>query len=302
MKVLVTGSNGLLGQKLVELLLEKPDVELIATGRGPNRLSKLRKSAIYEEMDISDEAGVMAVISRHKPDVVINTAAQTQVDDCELNKTLCWKLNVSAVEYIVSACKAAGSFLIHLSTDFIFDGESGPYDEEAAPRPVSYYGESKLASEKAVMQENIGWAIVRTVLVYGIAEDMSRSNIILWVKKNLEEGKQIKVVNDQWRTPTLAEDLAMGCYLIAKKRTGGIFNISGRDLLTPYDMALMTAEHFGLDKKFITEADASTFSQPAKRPPRTGFIIEKAQKVLGYEPHSFKEGIEILAGQIIDAR
>jgi dTDP-4-dehydrorhamnose reductase len=136
------------------------------------------------------------------------------------------------------------------------------------------------------------------VLVYGIAHDMSRSNIILWVKKSLEEGKTIKVVDDQWRTPTLAEDLAMGCYLIVKHGAEGIFNISGQDLLTPFEMAHHTADYFRLDKSFITRADSSTFTQPAKRPPRTGFVLDKARRVLNYAPHSFEAGIAVLAGQI----
>ena len=145
---------------------------------------------------------------------------------------------------------------------------------------------------------SIRWAIARTVLVFGIVPDMSRTNIILWVKKSLEEGKQINVVTDQFRTPTLAEDLAMGCWLIAQKEAEGIFNISGEELLTPYEMAIQTAEYFHLPKELIKPADSSTFTQPAKRPPRTGFILDKAKRVLGYQPRSFNEGIALLAKQI----
>src|SRR5690606_4718151 len=135
----------------------------------------------------------------------------------------------------------------------------------------SYYGESKLAAEKLVMESSLHWAIARTVLVYGIVNDMSRSNIILWVKKNLEDKKTINVVDDQWRTPTLAEDLAIGCFLIMEKNATGIFNISGKDMLTPFEMAHQTADFFQLDKSYIKRADSSTFTQPAKRPPKTGF-------------------------------
>jgi dTDP-4-dehydrorhamnose reductase len=127
---------------------------------------------------------------------------------------------------------------------------------------------------------------------------MSRSNIVLWVKNSLEQGKSIQVVNDQWRTPTLAEDLAMGCYLAAIKKAKGIYNISGKDFLSPYDIAIQTAEFFRLDKSLIKPTDSSQFKQPARRPLTTGFIIDKARKELGYEPHSFKEGIQLLASQI----
>jgi dTDP-4-dehydrorhamnose reductase len=127
---------------------------------------------------------------------------------------------------------------------------------------------------------------------------MSRSNIVLWVKNSLEQGKTIQVVNDQWRTPTLAEDLAIGCYLAATKNARGIYNISGKDFLSPYDIAIQTADYFGLDKSLIKKTDSTQFKQPARRPLTTGFIIEKARIELGYEPHSFLEGIRILAEQM----
>lgn len=299
-KILITGSNGLLGQKLVTLLKVMPDVELVATAKGENRIHDKNGYHFYQ-MDITNETEVLKVISATKPNVIIHTAAMTNVDQCESEKELCWEMNVNAVKYLVNACQSADCMLVHLSTDFIFDGEAGPYDENAKPKPISYYGESKLAAEEVILNSKIRWAIARTVLVYGIVGDMSRTNIILWVKKSLEDGKNIKVVTDQFRTPTLAEDLAMGCWLIAQKEAKGIFNISGKDFLTPYEMAIKTADFFGLDKSLIAMADSSTFSQPAKRPPRTGFIIDKAIGLLGYKPHSFDEGIKIVSEQFLEA-
>ena len=296
-KVLITGTNGLLGQKLVQLLIREGDYAVIATARGANRLPHA-EGYTYHSLDVTNRSQVHRLVEELRPDYIVHTAAMTNVDQCETEREACWQLNVDAVQSLVEACRETGAFLLHLSTDFIFDGAAGPYDEEATPNPLSYYGESKLAAEKLLLDSSIRWAIARTVLVYGIAHDMSRSNIILWVKKSLEEGKNIKVVDDQWRTPTLAEDLATGCSLIVKRRAEGIFNISGKDLLTPFEMAHQTADYFGLDKSFITRADSGTFTQPAKRPPRTGFVLEKARHVLNYAPHSFHEGIAVLAGQI----
>jgi dTDP-4-dehydrorhamnose reductase len=296
-KVLITGTNGLLGQKLVELLIREGDYAVIATARGANRLP-YAAGYVYHSLDVTDRQAVHRLVQEVRPDYIVHTAAMTNVDQCESDREACWQLNVDAVQHLIEACQETGAFLLHLSTDFIFDGAAGPYDEEATPNPLSYYGESKLAAEKLLLDSSIRWAIARTVLVYGIAHDMSRSNIILWVKKSLEEGKTIKVVDDQWRTPTLAEDLATGCSLIVKHGTEGIFNISGKDLLTPFEMAHRTADYFGLDKSFITRANSSTFTQPAKRPPRTGFVLDKAHRVLNYAPHSFEEGIAVLAGQI----
>ncbi len=294
---LITGSNGLLGQKLVDLLQNQNEIRWIATARGKNRNPKLLDTH-FTTMDITNQEEIEQVFERYKPSVLIHTAAMTQVDDCETQQEACWLQNVQAVEYLINACSKYHTFFVHLSTDFIFDGSTGPYDEEATAHPISFYGKSKWEAEKLLQNSSIDWAIARTVLVYGIVEDMSRSNIILWVKKSLEEGKLIKVVDDQWRTPTLAEDLAMGVYLIAKKKEKGIFNVSGKDFLSPYQMALATADFFELDKSLIQRVDSTTFSQPAKRPPKTGFIIEKARKILGYQPHSFQEGLELLQKQM----
>lgn len=301
-RILLTGANGLLGQKLVGLLTKQPGVQLIATARGDNRLP-YADGYMYRSMDITNRQQVLDVIGETRPDRVIHTAAMTDVDKCEVQKDDCWAQNVQAVESLVDACRSVGAFLLHVSTDFIFDGTAGPYDETAEGNPLSFYGWSKYAAERVVINAGradvpIEWAIARTVLVYGIAHDMSRSNIILWVKKSLEDGKNIKVVTDQWRSPTLAEDLAMGCYLIADQKAGGIFNISGKEVLTPYDMAIKTADYFGLDKSLIAPADASTFTQVARRPPRTGFVLDKARTVLGYDPHTFEEGIAVLARQL----
>lgn len=296
MKILITGANGLLGQKLVKLLLPKEDITLIATARGESRLAPYG-NVTYESMDITNRESVLEVITRYKPDAIINTAAMTNVDQCESDKKACDALNIDAVRYLNEAAEQVGAFFLHLSTDFIFSGEEGPYDENGIPAPVNYYGESKLLGEEIVRNSKAKWAIARTVLVYGIVPDMSRSNIILWVKGSLESGKSIQVVDDQWRTPTLAEDLAMGCYLIVKNQAQGIYNISGGDMLTPYEMAIKTASFFKLDQNLINKTDSTKFTQPAKRPPKTGFIIEKARKDLGYTPHTFDEGIKIVASQ-----
>ena len=295
MKILITGANGLLGYKLVQLLSKQSDVQTIATGR--RMISDLPANVSFSELDITDSIQTEKIISQLKPEVVIHTAAMTQVDQCETDRDLCWKANVTGVENLIAACAKNKTHLVHVSTDFIFDGTHGPLDENAVPNPVNYYGESKLAAEKVIQQSSISWTILRTVLVFGVTPDMSRNNIVLWVKKSLEDGKTINVVNDQWRTPTLAEDLAMGCYLAAKKKASGIYNISGEEMMTPYDIAMQTADFFKLNKSLIHATDSSKFKQPAVRPLKTGFIITKAKNELGYQPHSFKEGLALMASQ-----
>jgi dTDP-4-dehydrorhamnose reductase len=299
MKILVTGSNGLLGQKLSALLQRTPDIELIATAR--QRSAVFLTHAKFEILDLSNADAVDDTISKTRPDVVINTAAITLVDTCEMERESCWAANVTTVENLIRACEKYHAHFIQVSTDFIFDGSHGPLDESAIPNPVNYYGQCKWEAEKRVMSSKLSWCIIRTVLVYGITSDMSRSNIVLWVKNSLEAGKTIQVVNDQFRTPTLAEDLAMGCYLAASRKATGIYHISGKDFLSPYQIAIKTAAYFNLDTSLIKPVDSTTFTQPAKRPLITGFVIDKARKDLDYEPKSFQEGIEILAAQIRSA-
>lgn len=295
MRILVTGANGLLGQKLVELISTKNDY-LIATAKSKLVIDLPRGE--YHSLDITNRNEVESVLQTSKPDVIINTAAMTQVDQCETEQEKCWLNNVTAVENLVRASEQKKTRFIQVSTDFIFDGTYGPLDETAKPNPISYYGESKLAAEEAVQKSKADWAILRTVLVYGVTKDMSRSNIVLWVKKSLEEGKTINVVNDQWRTPTLAEDLAQGCYLAATKKAKGIYNVSGDEMMTPYDIAIKTADFFGLDKSLIKQTDSTQFKQTAARPPKTGFIIDKAKRELSYQPHGFIEGLEVLNTQL----
>ncbi|MFZ5999680.1 MAG: SDR family oxidoreductase [Bacteroidota bacterium] len=296
MKILVTGANGLLGQKLTQLLQQQPDTHPIATAR--KSLNYTLTKGEFRALDITDAASVKQVIESTRPDVVINTAAMTQVDQCETDRAECWKQNVGGVENLVNALEGSSIHLVHVSTDFIFDGTHGPLEESEKPAPVNYYGESKLAGELLVQQAKFPWTILRTVLVYGITPGMSRTNIVLWVKKSLEDGKKIQVVNDQWRTPTLAEDLAMGCYLAASKKATGIYHISGEGMMTPYDIAIATADFFKLDKSLIQATDSNQFKQPARRPMKTGFIIDKAKRELGYRSHSFQEGLQLLASQI----
>ncbi len=297
MKILITGSNGLLGQKLVHKLAQDAAVQVVATSRGANRLKK-GDGYRYIPMDITSQTEVDRVMDEVKPQVVINTAAMTNVDACESDKENCWKLNVEAVQYLVEASIRNNSHLVHLSTDFIFDGKKGPYHEDDAPNPLSYYGKSKLASEEVIAKSKVKAAILRTVLVYGIAEDMSRSNIVLWAKSALEQGKKINVVDDQFRSPTLAEDLADGCILAAKKEAEGVYNISGKDQLSVLEIVWTVADHWGLDKGLITAVSSNTLDQAAQRPPKTGFVLDKARKELGYEPHSFREGLALVEKQL----
>tara|TARA_B110000116_G_C16766587_1_gene551132 strand:- start:563 stop:1459 length:897 start_codon:yes stop_codon:yes gene_type:complete len=297
MKVLITGSNGLLGQKLLHKLRVDEEINLVAISRGKNRVSE-KNGYTYFDLDITDNDEVQRVIVEQMPDVVINTAAMTNVDMCEDKKDACDALNVNAVQYLADACQKIDAHLIQISTDFIFDGEDGPYTEEDKPNPLSYYGLSKLKSEQLLQAHTVNWTIVRTIIVFGTGEKLSKGNIVLWAKGALEKGDPLNIIDDQFRAPTLAEDLADACILALKKKAYGIFNVSGKDIMSIYEMVERIRKYYGLDTTNLSRISTSTLNQKAKRPPKTGFILNKAKSVLGYNPHSFEECLSIIKGQL----
>jgi len=295
--ILVTGSNGLLGQKITSAVLSGKQVNLVATSKGINRF-KSTQGYEYAEMDILDPVNVRKVVEHYKPDAIIHTAALTNVDKCETEKELAYQLNVEAVKTLVTICEEYNIQLVHLSTDFIFDGMAGPYDELAEPNPLSYYGQTKLEAEEIIKNSNCKWAILRTIIVYGVISDESRSNIVLWAKGALEKGNTINVVNDQWRMPTLAEDLADCCLLAIEKNAQGIFNASGNEMMSIAELVRRVADFWNLDSSLITEISAASLNQAAKRPVKTGFILDKTIKELGYAPHSFEQGLTLVDQQL----
>ena len=289
-KVIITGSNGLLGQSLLKLLLEeKEKYQVYGFSRGGNRSG--REDFTYISIDITDEENLKKEVQKINPNFIINTAAMTQVDDCENNKEACDALNIDVVKWLSEISDEVDAHLIHISTDFIFDGKKGNYKETDEPSPLSYYGLSKLKSEEVLTNSNIDYTILRTILVYGKVFDMSRSNIVLWVREMLSKGKEITIVDDQFRTPTYVEDLALSCKISIDKKATGIYNISSNELLSVYEIAQQIAEVFGLNESLIKPISTSTLNQTAPRPAKTGFDLSKTNKELDFYPKSFKEDL-----------
>ena len=295
--VLLTGANGLLGQKLVYALKSRNDIELLATGIGQNRLID-QANYSFQSLDITNKTEVDQTVKQFSPHVIINCAAMTNVDACELNQKQCWDVNVNGVKHLANAVAKLGTHFIHLSTDFVFDGENGPYNENDLPNPLHYYAKSKLESEKIVIENCVNWSIARTIIIYGITDNMSRSNLVLWAKGEIEKGNTINVVNDQFRSPTLAEDLATGCISIMDKNAYGLFHLSGPTRYSILEMVYMVAEFYNLDKSLINPVSSKSLNQPAKRPLVTGFDISKAKKELNFNPVDFLAGIEIMDRQL----
>lgn len=296
-RILITGSNGLLGQKLIRALRSGND--LLATSLGANRMNDTEGYS-YQSLDVTKEQEVHRIIEAFAPEAVVNTAAMTNVDACEEECDACDRLNVQAVEYIADACAKNGAHFVHISTDFIFDGAAGPYKETDEANPLSYYGMSKWKSEQLLQKHACHWTVLRTIIVYGIADNMSRGNIVLWGRGALKKGDPLNIIDDQFRAPTLAEDLAQACVLAIEKRAEGVFHTSGKDIMSIFEMVERMADFYACDKSIINRISTATLNQKAKRPPKTGFILDKAINELGYQPHTFEEGLAIVEQQILE--
>jgi dTDP-4-dehydrorhamnose reductase len=297
-RVLITGANGLLGQALVHRMSRFPEYDVLATARDDEPRFE-GASCGYAPLDVTNPARVADLFQDFTPNVVVNCAALSDPSRCAEEREAAWAVNARAVRTLAGECRAIGARLVQVSTDFVFDGADGPYREDARPNPVNYYGRSKLAGENAVREAGPSkWAVVRTVLLYGTANGLSRSNVVLWVLDRLSRGETIHVVTDQHRTPTYVPDLAAGIERLIHFEKTGTYHLSGEELVSVYELASTVAEVFGLDDSLIRPVESDHFEDAIDRPPRTGFIILKAQSELGFRPRSLREGLRHLGERL----
>jgi len=279
-------------------------VEILSRTSYPLLLLSLEEHSVfddeilpYRQIDLTHRQDVRKVVDEFEPDVIIHTAAVTDVDLCEKERGLAWQVNVGAVENLAYAAKIVGAKMIHLSTDYVFDGKSGPYSEADRPNPISYYGRTKLASENLLLTSGVQSTIIRTMVLYGLGINV-KSNFALWVHNNLKDGKTIRVVDDQFGNPTFADDLAYAILKIIELERTGIYHIAGADIVSRYDFALSLADVFKFNKKLITPVKSSIFKQPAPRPLKSGLIILKAQTELDVKMSGTEYGLTIFKNQI----
>lgn len=293
MKILITGSNGLLGQKIVKLCVEQ-ELDFYATSIGENRNSDCPNDK-YMGVDIAQRVSVFELMKTIKPTHVIHTAAITNVDYCELNPEECQLVNVAGTENLVDAANEVKACFQFLSTDFVFDGQKGNYREEDEVNPLSVYARSKVEGENLVRNKSaFGWSIVRTIIVYGIGNNLSRSNLIVWAKNSLEKGTEMNIIDDQFRAPTYAEDLAKGCLNIIEKNELGIFHLCGPETMSIYEIVGRIAKYYEYNMSSVNRVSSATLNQPAKRPPKTGFDLAKAQTKISYFPMTIEESLDYM--------
>lgn len=296
MRILITGANGLLGQKIVNQLLKR-NVTFLATSQGLNRNSDC-PDELYQSLDVTVETEIRKCIENFTPTHIIHTAAITNVDQCELDPVLCMKVNSFGVKMLFDISKEKGIHFQLLSTDFIFDGQKGNYKEEDKVGPLSVYANSKVNAENFLRESDYkNWSIVRTIIVYGEGNNLTRSNLIVWAVGALKNNEPMRIVDDQFRAPTWADDLAWACIEICDQKKQGIFHISGPKTMSIYEIVERIADHFGYSKEKIVRLSSSELNQPAKRPPRTGFDLTKASAELGYSPLPLEKTLDLIKNQ-----
>jgi dTDP-4-dehydrorhamnose reductase len=281
-KIMITGANGLLGQALQRKLYPHSHYHLLLTARSESVLSHTENIA-FQKLNIADWSSCKEIVAKYNPDIIINAAAYTNVDGCEKDREACWQSNVKGVENLARAARRNMAQLIHISTDYIFDGKSGPYAENDIPNPLGYYGKAKLASENVVRITGIPYAIIRTNVVYGASKG-AKNNFFLWAYRNLKAGQQINIVTDQFNNPTFVDDLAEGIRLLIAQSKYGVYHIAGEPYESRFDFACKIAEVFGFSRDLIRPVTTDQLVQAAPRPMRGGLKIEKAKNELGYIP------------------
>ena len=260
-KVLITGAFGQLGNAVLKRF---QDVEILATDIFIPPLSS--GSFSMEILDVTKPEDVVKVLKRFQPDVVLNLAAMTNVDGCEANPEVAEKINSGGVRNFL---EVFGGMFIQISSDYVFNGKAGPYDEEDIPDPINVYGRTKLDSDKFVMQYQNSWCIVRTNVVFDYSK-YSDASFVKWVINSLQNNKQIRVVHDQWNNPTWTYALADILGVIVEKESVGLYNYGGAEQINRLEFAKTIAKVFHLDDSLITPITTESLNQIAPRPLKCG--------------------------------
>lgn len=292
MKLLITGASGLFGSKLAEMAT----AESCEVYSGYNQQKPAFGTPI--QLDITNENQVKEVIKKTNPTAVVHAASLTDVDKCETDKTLSWKTNVEGTKHITNAAKASKAFLVYISTDYVFNGETGHYKEIDSPDPINYYGLTKLKAEEHVKETMDEYCIARPSVIYGARAASGKTNFALWILDKLNRNEHAKVVTNQWNSPTLNTNLAAMTIEIIKRKLTGIFHLSGATRISRYEFAKQIAQTFNLNENLIVPSTLAAFSSEAralwaaKRPKDSSLDTSKTQQTLRTKPLHIHEALQ----------
>lgn len=291
MKIFITGGSGLAGSRLAEMALARGDE--VFSGYAHNRPACGRGV----RLDLLDTDGIRDIIERTRPDAIVHSAALTDVDRCEREKDLAFRMNVEGTRAVAEGARAVGSFLVYVSTDYVFDGRRGLYREGDQTGPVSYYGLSKLLGEELSLDQG---CVARTCVIYGRRPASGKVNFALWILNSLESGKEISVVTDQFITPTLNSNLAAMLLEAADRQLSGIYHLSGASRVSRYDFACQLADMFELDSRLILPSRMSDLDWLAERPKDSSLDTSKARQMLKNGPLPLNDSLQLLKKEIIE--
>ena len=289
MRILITGAFGQLGHSLQSVLSKKSNYDLICTGR------KLKKGQEVIPLDIRNQVALKELINTTAPDILINLAAMTNVDACELNPKLAGEINVAGLEHICDSFKGK---IIHLSTDYVFDGTSGPYKENDPLNPISIYGKTKLASEHILLEKDIKNLVIRGNVLYDYSPHTSAS-FLNWVVSSLKGNQEIKVVEDQFNNPTWTRSMSDIIELSIENDLEGIIHWGDSEHISRFEFAKLIAKKFSLDESLIKPILTSELNQPARRPLQSGLSTEKLVNMLDIIPPSINDCLDEIIKTIL---
>ena len=292
-RVLVVGSNGMLGQRTISFFSKHTNFEILGCSVEEKPVTNNYE---YCYCDLTKRENVKKIIYDFYPDFIINAAAFTNVDLSEIEREMAWKVNVKGVEYLAETARVLDSHLIHISSDYIFDGTNGPYAENAKPNPLGYYGRTKLASENALKISGSVHTILRTNVLFGIAD--SRPDFVRWVINSLKDKKRIRIVTDQFNNPTFIDDLVQAISKVIEFKKDGIYHIGGRDFLSRFEFTEKIADYFDLNKSLVSAIKTEELNQKARRPLKSGLITLKAETELGFKPHTILESLVMMKKEL----
>lgn len=286
-RVLILGSNGLLGQAMQRKF---SPMHQVTVSSAEERGFLPHSEAAYIQADLTSRTAVRNLMVQADPEIIINTAAYTNVDGCEEEREKCWAVNVLAMENILEAPYVKKPIIVHISTDYVFDGERGGYRETDMPNPRGNYARSKMAAENILNGAGFEYIIVRTQVLFGNGENI-RPNFVTWLINSLRENKTVQIVTDQTGSPTYAPDVAEAVLRLLEKQAYGLFHVSGPDTLSRYDFALQIADAFELDASLIHKITTDRLQQKAPRPMNSSFVLDKLYNNINWQPRSVKEAL-----------
>lgn len=293
MRITVTGANGLVGSRLCRLLVVQGHV-VTAVARGERRTVG---DFEYLTCDLADPEGVARAMATARPDVIVNTASMTEVDACERNPDAAWAANTIAAANVSRQARATGAHLVHVSTDYVFDGREGPYDEEARPNPSGVYARTKWLGEEAVCLLAASWAIARTAVVYGYPPSQ-RPNFGSWLLGTLREGKNARLFVDQYVSPSLALNVAEQLGELAERRLPGVWNVAGAEVVNRMEFGEALVDVFGLDRRLLLPSKIADAGMASPRPPRSGLRVDKALGTLKARPLGLRASLEQFRAEV----